>query len=178
MTPILKKQFALLGVGIAVGGIVLRAWISEARIDESRSTCQMNLKEIAFGMQWYRQDFDERFPPADGWRDRIAAFAHEHPEEPPFYNCPSVSAPNGNGYAINAKIGGQSMAALVSPQQAVQLYETTTLAHSVQGDGGDMAYRHRDGANFAFADGHVRWFSRNAVPSFEVKLIAKGRQPK
>ena len=65
------------------------------------------------------------------------------------------------GYAINWKLSRAEMGNIEDPANMAAFYESTQLKRNHSGDGKDMAYRHLNGTNMAFADGHAKWFAKN-----------------
>ena len=124
---------------------------------------QSNLKQQMLGILQYTQDYDERLPPARRWMDVIYPYIKS--EE--IYHCPSLMATGskGYGYAFNQYLSQKPLAILNNYATTVAIYETSNPARNWFGPGTGRAYRHLDGSNIAFADGHVKWF-------------AKGREPK
>ena len=141
----------------------LTAQLSEARENMRRSSCQSNLKQIALGIKQYEQDYDEKFPLAKPWIDVLQPYLKS--EE--VFNCPSLPNSQRYGYAYNSKLSHKPEQVLTSISETVAVYETNVLKRNAYGMGENIAYRHLDGANFAFADGHVKWFAKaGKQPSF------------
>lgn len=157
--------------------------IGRPRHSTRRAQCQSNLKWIALSVKQYVQDHDGRFPlataskPRFGWADALQPYVkstliYQCPEErtPPQLSKTNPTQPQYTDYWFNAR---------VSRLREKQLFETATTI--VLGDGNDGTdvtdaryhlmslptqwrsdeksplYRHLGGANFAFADGHVKW---------------------
>lgn len=127
--------------------------------------CQTNLKQIALGMAQYAQDYDERFPLANSWTDGVQPYV----KNADVFNCPALPESHEGGYAFNSKMSSQYQPNLADTAKIVALYETTLLKRNAYGMGENLAFRHLRGANYAFADGHVKWFSETRIPSFKLK---------
>ena len=141
------------------------AEFGQVREGARRSSCQSNLKQMALGMLQYAQDYDgEKLPDATKWIDKLMPYVKS--EE--LFTCPSVTEPEGNGYAFNLNLSLQSLAAMGNVSQTVAIYETTILERNSFGAGDDPAFRHEGGANYAFVDGHVKWFPKTEIPSFKM----------
>ncbi|RYX85440.1 DUF1559 domain-containing protein [bacterium] len=192
MQPELNKKrfgFTLIELLVVIAIIAILAAIlfpafSRARENARRASCQSNLKQIALGIQQYTQDYDERFPVVDaatgfagnpGW-----AFATQpYLKSEQIFQCPSDSGVNPVGvdlptralsagfsdYLINYNLGGQS--------SAVLQYTTNTVMNA-EGSGGNANFnaqrqpaagsaRHLEGANYSFADGHVKWYRPEVI---------------
>jgi len=151
-----------------------------------RTTCMLRLKNIAFAHMQYTQDFDERMPLVAvhdaaispqrplGWADALQPYL----KSTEVFQCPSQAdtdtsrTPNQNGYTdywYNARLAGVERTTL--------RYPASVLLNGEGNDGTDAAnaryslseqptawrnadspvMRHLQGANYAFADGHVKW---------------------
>jgi prepilin-type processing-associated H-X9-DG protein len=141
-----------------------KAEFREVRDVARRSSCQSNLKQISLGLMQYAQDYGEQLPKAENWIDKLQPYVKSER----LFNCPSVSDPVGYGYAFNLNLSLQSLAAFDSPAQTVSIYETSVLERNMYGLGDEPAFRHQDGANYAFADGHVKWLPKAEIPSFKL----------
>ncbi len=128
-----------------------------------RSFCQSNLKQIALGIAQYSQDYDEKLPLARNWTDELFPYLKNEK----IFDCPVIAKGQRYGYAYNSKLSNKGAGLLSQTALTVSLYETTVLKRNAFGMGENQAFRHLDGANFAFADGHVKWFAKTSkMPSF------------
>lgn len=126
--------------------------------NQRRASCQSNLKQIALGLLQYQQDYDEKLPPAKNWQDMIMPYVKSQQ----IFNCPSVESGE-YGYAYNWRLSKYGLGKINDPAQMIELYETTNLKRNASGEGKDMAFRHMDGTNLAFVDGHVKWFAKDKL---------------
>lgn len=144
--------------------------------------CQSNLKQIALGMFMYEQDYGEKLPPAIfhnktvGWANGLQPYLKSYPllqcyaEKNPPQKTPQPDQPGFTDYWMNSNLAG-------AKDKDVNHAESTIMLGD--GDGGSPAStasyainhlpgawlqlsdspmkRHLDGANYAFADGHVKW---------------------
>lgn len=169
---------------IAILASILFPAFARARENARRASCQSNLKQIGLGIQQYTQDYDERFPAIDagtgvannpGWAFAVQPYIKSEQ----IFQCPSDSGVTPSGvdlptraltagfsdYLLNYNLGGQSSAILE--------YSSNTILNS-EGAGGNANFnaakqplagsaRHLEGANYAFADGHVKWLRPEKV---------------
>lgn len=139
---------------------------TEAQSNARRVSCQSNLKQIALGLMMYTQDYDEKLPPAKGWIDLLKPYM----KTDYVFKCPEVTDPKGYGYAYNSKLSQKSIAILDNVAYTTAIYETSVLKRNAYGMGENLAFRHEGGANYAFADGHVKWYEKSSTtPSFNLK---------
>ncbi|HEX8465630.1 MAG TPA: DUF1559 domain-containing protein [Abditibacterium sp.] len=136
-----------------------------ARESARRSSCQSNLKQIMLGVVQYSLDYDEVEPSARKWTDVLQPYLKSRQ----IFNCPSLPAGKKNGYAFNQNLSQFPLYKMKSPSTLVNVYETTNLGENVFGPGTARAYRHAGGGNYAFADGHVKWFKRGDDARFTFK---------
>ena len=136
------------------------------RENARRNSCQSNLKQMMLGILQYSQDHDEHFPTAHKWIDDIMPYIGRED----IFSCPSLPEGSSYGYALNQNLDGLQMAKMNSVAQTVAIYETNDLTRSAFGVADERAYRHLDGSNIAFADGHVKWFAQGQEPKESVSF--------
>jgi prepilin-type processing-associated H-X9-DG protein len=136
---------------------------NRAREVGRRVSCMRNMKELSLGMMQYLQDNNDRYPPARQWHDAVMPYI----QDKEVFHCPSVTSGK-NGYAMNWKFSEKSESVVKEPAFMILLYESTALKTNHSGEGRDMAFRHMDGANMAFADGHVKWYKQHAEKNWPV----------
>ena len=107
-------------------------------------------------MQMYLQDYDEKFPQADSWTERIYPYYKN-------YNvakCPTISSVNNAqyGYAYNDKIAGVSLSKIKNPAIGSLIYDSSNLQKSAHDAFTSLPVpgRHGNGNNIAYQDGHVK----------------------
>jgi prepilin-type N-terminal cleavage/methylation domain-containing protein/prepilin-type processing-associated H-X9-DG protein len=186
---------------IAILAAILFPVFARARENARRSSCQSNLKQIALGTSQYVQDYDEKFPPdgvvtatpseVSGW----AYVLQPYLKSEQIFQCPSQKdgAPNfptlqerasNNGfsdYFYNFNIGAPLAAAQIEYPTNVVLHgdgdgsgSISTSENNRSSAGGDGEDRHLDGGNYAFVDGHVKWFKENKILSGTDPLKCNG----
>jgi prepilin-type N-terminal cleavage/methylation domain-containing protein/prepilin-type processing-associated H-X9-DG protein len=183
-----KAGFTLIELLVVIAIIAILASIlfpvfGRARENARRSACQSNLKQIGLGITQYVQDYDDVYPPDDlgtsdplkGWAGAIQTYVKSEQ----LFQCPSsvTSAPTGatqrdrlydanfTDYGYNRNLGTPlSMAAVANSSNTVLVGD---------GGGGDADFylqkvdkngqRHFEGADYTFADGHVKWLRPSQV---------------
>jgi prepilin-type N-terminal cleavage/methylation domain-containing protein/prepilin-type processing-associated H-X9-DG protein len=181
---------------IAILAAILFPVFARARENARRSSCQSNLKQIGLGIMQYKQDYDEKFPDqggvssADpnnfGWAYAVQPYVKSEQ----LFQCPSDSVGTATGatiqeravgtftdYWYNFNLGQQSDASVAYPSNTVM---------NGDGSGGPASYnvsrvpsnasstRHLEGANYAFADGHVKWFRPEAIKPGNTTSLCNG----
>ncbi len=173
---------------IALLAAILFPVFARARENARKSSCQNNVKQIGLAMKQYIQDYDDIYPPdgvavtaatVSGWAYTIQPYlkseqALQCPSEPT--KAPSdatlaqraCSVTGGfTDYYYNFNLGdGKTSDALIERSSNVLLfgdgvagtasvsdYNRDKLSSTDKGP-----IRHLEGANYAFVDGHVKWF--------------------
>ena len=140
-----------------------------------RSSCLSNLKQISLGLLQYTQDYDEKFPPAKnavgGWADLVFPYV----KSTQIFQCPNDRSGAGktSDYFFNTRLLGVSMEKLAAPELTISLGDgllnqpfdanLSQLPATWLQDSSSPAHRHLDGANYAFADGHVKWYKPEKI---------------
>lgn len=141
---------------IAVLGAILFPVFAKAREKARQAQCLSNLQQIWTGLRIYAADNGGRYAPQD---DRLDPLYPRYLPHADVFLCPSsseeVAAPNVN---VNYQCKG-GLSTDASPQ--------LTLAS-------DAMVRHNGGANFLFADGHVKWFGTGQDAAALNMLTASG----
>ncbi|HEX8551240.1 MAG TPA: DUF1559 domain-containing protein [Abditibacteriaceae bacterium] len=158
---------------IAILASILFPVFARARENARRSSCQSNLKQIGLAVMQYAQDYDERTLV----QDEDAAYLWFKPLQPyikseQVFRCPSVAETwtpptdrPASDYVLNGFFAHSlSMARFSSTAQQIMLGERAQDEdhidyHTWDSDFKDhmQTERHLGGANYAFADGHVKW---------------------
>jgi prepilin-type N-terminal cleavage/methylation domain-containing protein len=189
-----KSGFTLIELLVVIAIIAILAAIlfpvfARARENARRASCQSNLKQIGLGITQYVQDYDERMPLYDGGNAATTGWAkavYPYTKSYQLLKCPSTlyrpdNFPNGwglgtgstyNDYGFNIYLHAINIASVEFP--------TSIDLLSFRGDGQcDLScfndgtkslpfasmQRHFEGDNYAFIDGHVKWFKQGKVLS-------------
>ena len=187
------RAFTLIELLVVIAIIALLAAIlfpvfARARENARRASCQSNLKQIALGIRQYTQDYDERYPLDDtndvgtvGWAYIIQPYVKSEQ----ILQCPSDSGPLPSTTSTLARANeagfsdywynGNMVTATGSTgiSESLLQYSSNTVLNG-DGFGGAADYqvqkapgagkaRHLEGANYSFADGHVKWFKPEKI---------------
>jgi len=184
-----QKGFTLIELLVVIAIIAILAAIlfpvfARARENARKSTCQSNLKQIGLAAMQYTQDYDEtlvhyNLANVGGWDKMLEPYL----KNTGVLRCPSgpqgVLAYGYNYFYLGdgTANGTRSMASIQSPS------ETVAFADGAWNDtGGNYnpahinpphmttyqyiarpAWRHGDGANVTFVDGHVKWYKAGSA---------------
>lgn len=165
---------------------------SRVRENARRSSCASNQKQLLLGLSMYGQDYDGYFTPAGdpftapgGWSERLQPYL----KNSQLLQCPGETTRQGNialdytDYYYNLNLGPDTgsvhEAALEFAANTIVLGEGTSREsnYSCLGLGSNECFfslftetlpasatkRHLDGANYAFADNHVKWLHPTAI---------------
>ena len=177
---------------IAILAAILFPVFARARENARRSSCQSNLKQIALGVKQYIQDYDEKYPNIDTTSDGWALTTQPYLKSEQIFQCPSdtlapptdtsIAArallPGFSDYYINYNLGNANEAALSSSSLTILNGEETSgtarvaaqknKSSTAQGGGVGNPTIHLEGANYGYADGHVKWLRPEKVLNGDV----------
>ncbi len=175
-----------------VGVLSFLSRASEERRKLQGQNCHSNLKRLGLAFIQYEQDSDGSFPSSantagNGW----AAQLYPYIKTAYIYKCPEdLHEGNYVSYAENRNLIGQSYSKLGYPNDAVALYEFTTLncdpsqpeANSATGVNAPQASTRHDSStfalNFLMADGMVKRMTPGQVSgganASSVKALPQG----
>lgn len=171
----------------------------------SRVSCQSNLKQMGLAMAQYCQDYDGSYPLATmndvnisearpyGWADTLQSYI----KSPQIYHCPTkngehTSNPmelNYTDYWLNGNIfqvhGTSNPSTMFLFGDGNDGHDATNARYSLRAwpsswwnDHATPVWRHLDGANYCYADGHVKWvYGGKAIEGFEGTFSREGPRP-
>lgn len=140
------------------------------RENAPRSSCASNLKQIGLGYLQYAQDYNEKFPittTEQGWFGALQPYLKSEA----IFRCPSEKLrdkDNLTDYWFNRRLAGVETKRIKNatstflsgdgepsddPNISLQLLPPRWIEQE-----NSPARRHLEGANYGFADGHVKWF--------------------
>ncbi len=79
--------------------------------------------------------------------------------------CPMGPQDGESNYGLNRHVLSGGVARISDTSKIVLLYESQRAGANLTGDELDVDLRHNGGANFVFADGHVKWHRK--IPQFK-----------
>ena len=179
-----RNAFTLVELVVVVAVIAALAWLlfpvmHHPSENAPRSSCQSNLRQINLGYLQYVQDYNDKFPITttnQGWFGALQPYLKSEA----LFQCPSEklrARDNLTDYWFNRRLAGVEM-------KEIDFAALTFLS----GDGEPSddpnisiqslpprwsekidapARRHLDGANYGFADGHVKWFKPETLAAPE-----------
>ena len=137
---------------LPITAAILFPVFAKAREKARQASCSANEKQLALACLQYAADYDERYPDwSTNWSDATE----------PYYrsslvlDCPADT--NGKpSYQFGPTLRGKEAGKLTDPANAVMLFESD--------DGKSVVWRHNDGANYGYADGHIKWLGKASTP--------------
>jgi len=178
---------------ISILASILMPVFSRARSKARGTACQSNLHQLALALTMYAGDYDEVLPlwslvggsptssaPAGTpytWDQQTLAYTRNQQ----ILQCPEN--PFGRGYrsyALPRYCSGVALGRFPAPTATVALFEKGQYPFGTWEDAtGENVYQshtckgqpgysevpfHNEGKNFAFIDGHVKWYTKGAGP--------------
>jgi prepilin-type processing-associated H-X9-DG protein len=127
-----------------------------------KTACLFNVRQLAIGMLQYAVDHDERFPPAEHWRE-LTKIKESHYdkglEEIQWKSGSELKCPVAKvrwSYAMNAALSNIETRAVKSPENTVLLFEANGAVPNAVGGRESFVFRHAERGCVAFADGHSK----------------------
>ena len=167
---------ALIGIAAAI----LFPFFARTR-DDRHHSCQSKLKQIGLGIAQYTQDYNDKYPAiiaggeAIGWVSSLQPYLKstqifQCPKEKDSPKEPSSRKTGYTDYWFNQNMAEKSLEEVDAPSTLIALGDgndggdATDARYSIEAlppqwisDKNSPSYRHQEGANYGFADGHVKW---------------------
>lgn len=163
--------FALAIFATVLGIFVTLFWHPHPpRENYRRASCQSNLKQIALAALHYREDNETyplaQNPPNPKWRELYTP----HFDISKTFQCPTdknSTDSQKNSYGYNANLSGRRIGEGKSSVSTIMNFEVEA-SNNITPTGKTIAAvtaqeRHLGGANYSFADGHVRWLKAERI---------------
>jgi prepilin-type N-terminal cleavage/methylation domain-containing protein/prepilin-type processing-associated H-X9-DG protein len=179
---------------IAIMAAILFPVFALAREKARQATCQSNLKQITLATKMYQQDYDELYPPAlvptATGINTLLTLVQPYVKNTSVFRCPDDGVGDIDlralgdlavaSYSVNHRVCRVPLYLLVNPTHpaagipltdaALHQPAAITLFFDAFNDGAPPKtqvrprFRHSDGCNVAFCDGHVKWNNRDNPP--------------
>jgi len=135
-----------------------------AREKARQSSCMSNVKQLCLGQLMYMTDYGEVMVDAREWPQDVMPYM----KNAQVFVCPSdehASRQRSGGlelsYTMNAMVSGRGLVSIRAPAQIGT--EIMSRSDSM------VEFRHNEGANVGFVDGHVRWMHERSWSSVELQ---------
>jgi len=160
---------------IALLASMLLPALVKAREMGRRIKCASNLRQIGLAFQMYMQDNDDWIPISMAWKEPITPYLGKtYWWQSKVFVCPSLFSTSVSGYGKNSEASYswtyiKKLNYVTNPSGTILLADNNGT-NSTLGAGSDYdyymtqdndaGYRHSDGANLLFFDGHVAWHKK------------------
>ena len=150
---------------LALQTAIIGPAFKSARASAQKSVCLSNVKNLSLAMQMYLEDYDGRFPEADGWVEALAEYVGDES----VLKCPEDDSEARCSYGMNAALSGRTLGEIEAPEATVVFYETASPGDNPVGGAEDVVDppRHPNGNSYGFADAPA--VVSEEAPSFEVE---------
>ena len=192
----LVELLVVIGILAALAGILLPV-LAGARERARGTSCTANLSQLAKAMLMYADDYDGRLPPewspaGQGYREVLEPYVVDLR----VFVCPSQDDDTYVSYGLPAWVayealwlGSTRLSAPRDGASAILLAENWSSYYSTRDpvhwptrwfpEQNNVAWeRHTGGANYAFADGHVKWLKRGATYQSQCTWWIRPHQPR
>jgi prepilin-type processing-associated H-X9-DG protein len=142
-----KEQiwWILLPLVMAVAVAFVMPAIERYQQEAQQRRCLHNMRNLALWTLTYAADNEGILPTGPDWAGEIA----EYVQDSDAFVCPAADPEaDAASYVLNPDLRGLDVSLIEKPEETVLIYE---------GNVGEVVERHDGGANYAFADGSVRW---------------------
>ena len=140
-------------------GAILFPVFARARPKACSNNCLSNVKQLMLGQLMYASDNHDQFPPAQDWAWREMPYVKNEQ----IFACPNETKPRKYGaaphqlsYTMNLAANEARQSSLAAPAELPVIFDGTEVCGGV----GAAAFRHNDGVNVGFADGHAKWIAK------------------
>ena len=135
-----------------------------ARSGAEQMSSLSNLKQIGLGIMQYAQDHANTLPDADKWVDEIMPYVKSEM----LFHDPQAPAGQKWSYAYNTALSGVRIGAVNTPASTVIVFESTLGTKNASDGGASVPHPgwYKNGADYGFVDGHVKWLADAEKPSF------------
>ena len=186
-----KHGFTLIELLVVIAIIAILAAIlfpvfARARENARRTSCQNNMKQVALGAKQYIGDYDETYPAtgagtqaAPGWAQTLQPYIKsiqvlQCASEPTGPNTGADASFNpSTDYSYNSNVQSANESSFSFVSNTVMFQDSVSGA-SNQANNSEVlnnvppltsanTARHLEGNDFAFVDGHVKWFKPGKV---------------
>ncbi len=146
LTGRLVELFVVLGI-LGLLGAILFPVFARGREKARQSSCMSNVKQIMLGMQAFAGENEGRLPSASTWPEQLEPYIRNRF----VYRAPEDNTDQQVSYSMVPRYSGAKLEDIVNPDTVVIVYEA---------EYGKPAYRHNDGMNVGYADGHAKWIKQ------------------
>lgn len=167
-------QFGAVLAFLGIAAVILPIFFASDRTPRY-SRCQSNLKQIGLALAQYTQDYNEKFPivtTKQGWFGALQPYL----KSTALFRCPSEKLQgddNLTDYWFNQRLAGVEVKILADAGWTLMSGDgeasddpnisLTVLPPLWSKNKDSPARRHLDGANYLFADGHVKAFKPEQI---------------
>lgn len=186
----MRRGFTLIELLVVIAIIAILAAIlfpvfARAREKARQASCLSNVKQLCLAILQYTQDYDESLPMSrshqqGGWRGYDYAVA-PYVKNTQIFKCPSHTAAVGtvsygdtcsNGYSAMQYNVARSIGDITKPaEMKLLMCANSSFWHipwQISPSGchdGPWVFRHNDGTNIGFVDGHSKWLPQTYIGS-------------
>lgn len=147
----------LANIGIAIGFVALFyhfffiGLIGHSRDKVKQSCCASSLKQLAFAVDMYSTDYDNKLPEKSNW----SSILYPYNKNIRMYKCPMDKSSSKCSYSYNNKLDANSLLNIKKPDTIPVLFDSKGGWNSIAPVTAAVPW-HGDFANFAYLDCHVK----------------------
>lgn len=179
------ETLVVLGTIMLLAAILFPVF-ARTRCNEREVSCRSNLRQIGVAFKLYADDYDNTYPlnrmqkyqarkaksdAAGGWDQILKPYLGDLKSYPcPIRKALSPASTGYTDYYFNNRLAAIDSEYIMRHVSVIQLgegndgknpptagYAYSELPEQWRHDKNSPAYRHQNGANYAFVDGHVKW---------------------